>query len=372
MCIRDSLVSPRPGGLAARVAEPRIALYEQGYLSWGRPDLEELGEYSAGMLGTLPDFLAAVGLRPRLVPELGADALAETDALLLVNQDHALDAESAGRVEDFVRGGGTLIVVGDHTFLHEAPDGEGPELFLNQPLEPAAIRFANDSADPIAPGWISSTVLPAPGISLNAEPRNPSGILVGGGLQLRWPAVPLVVGRHGYLDAGVEERRQDGRGWLGDLAWNPGERLGDVVVAAAQELGRGTVIAVGDTTGLTNLGRVSRWAFWARLFRGELGPPRAWRGLQLAALLIALLLAALQLARRRGPGWVLPAVLAAGLAAATAPPRAPAASAFSGTAEAPPLAIVDTAPLPPGRLHSWERDGLLTLPVSLHLSLIHI
>ena len=56
-----------------------------------------------------------------------------------------------------MRGGGTLIVVGDHTFLHEAPDGEGPELFLNQPLEPAAIRFANDSADPIAPGWISST-----------------------------------------------------------------------------------------------------------------------------------------------------------------------------------------------------------------------
>lgn len=336
----------------------RWKVYEKGYLSWGRPDDRTFGEYSAGMLGTLPDFIESSGGRTEFITEIDAAALAQADALVIVNLDHALSAAALDALDEFVVGGGSLFVVGDHTFL-QGEAGSGV-LHLNAPLRSTQIAFANDSADPLAPGWFDATWEVRVGAPFLAEAGNPSGAVVGGALWLGPRARPLVVGRHGYVDLGIDAPVDAARGWLGDLMWNPGERLGDVVLCAEQRLGAGRVVVVGDTTGLTNLGRTARWRWWTdAMFAQERGPHGGRLALPVA-LALALLASLLWPNAERWQALAAPTTAAVVFAGSAL--HAPRPAALVRDAR---RAIVEFAVRPDGPIYGWEPTGLLSIGVSL-------
>jgi len=59
-------------------------------------------------------------------------------------------------------------------------------------------------------------------------------------------AKPLVIGKAGYSDIGDMENTADG--YLGDMRFNRGERIGNLVLAAEAAYGEGIFMAFGDTT----------------------------------------------------------------------------------------------------------------------------
>jgi hypothetical protein len=76
-------------------------------------------------------------------------------------------------------------------------------------------------------------------------------IAVGASLAIVPPAYPIVVGRYGFEDAGDSLNGGPGA-FMGNLAHERGESVGDVVLVAAQQVGRGRVLVFGDTSPFQN------------------------------------------------------------------------------------------------------------------------
>ena len=126
----------------------------------------------------------------------------------------------------------------------------------------------------------------------------------GASIELGWAAWPVIVGRWGWSDPG-------GDALLTNAArCERGERLGDLVLAAEQRVGRGTVLVMGTERPLTNEGIVFGHPLVSRLLdylahRGS-SPNAGWR--QIVSLLVVLvwLLAAILLPQpSHGCGLVL-------------------------------------------------------------------
>jgi hypothetical protein len=338
-----------------------VYFYEPGYQNWSRPDPDfaVTGGYSAGMLGTLPDFCRATGAEAELGADLSEANLSRFDTLVLVNQRDHLPEGARGRIDRWVRRGGRLIVVGDHTFFVRNEE-RAAELYLNEPLEGSGIEFPNNSADYLVHGFREATVLRGLGRPTACVAGNPIGSAIGAGLALEWPARPLVVGRFGFNDLGLEETEGDR---IGNLAWDRGERLGDLVLAAETRLGEGRILVVGDTTGITNIGRSFAWKAWAALLAGNFGDAR-WSYIAAALVLLATAAWLLRSGAARG-SEIIACVSSAAFGAI----------AFLGAGEFEPrdalarskvpLGVVETATRPGGRAGSWQADGRLALHVNL-------
>jgi hypothetical protein len=125
--------------------------------------------------------------------------------------------------------------------------------------------------------------------------RNEFGVVIGASLDVKWPAAPILIGTHGWNDKGDVNSE---RAMLGDDAYNPGEQLGDVVLAAEQRIGKGRVICFGDTSGLTNGLTIGAYPYTSRLYgyiaSKPTGPQVLWRqalGLLLGGALVLVLIA---------------------------------------------------------------------------------
>ena len=109
-------------------------------------------------------------------------------------------------------------------------------------------------------------------------------------LQVGWTAAPLVVGRWAWgVPSGDAARR-------GDLRYEAGDMLGDLVLAAQQRVGSGHVVVLGDTSCLSDERLTASYPFVARLLgalAAKSGSPQdLWRqmlGLLAAAGLIGML-----------------------------------------------------------------------------------
>jgi hypothetical protein len=350
------LVTTSAVALAALGTGPRetrsVLLYEPGFQNWLAPSEKEFGRYSAGMLGTLPRFVEALGAEPRMTRDLAAEEITSADAIVLINQDAPLPSGTVDRLDAFVRAGGYLVVVADHTFLHERRGGK-PQLFANEPLRFTHMRFANDSADPLAPGFSASVRACRLGGSLRPGAGNPSGTSIGGAVHTSWPARPVLVATYAYEDLGLAAHDAQ-RGFLGDLVWNRGERLGDVVLAAEEDMGKGRVLVVGDTTGVTNLGRPFHWHWWGASLRPAAGAP----GRTYACAVLLLASAVFVIAGRPRA-----AMIGFALALGSMAGRDHEARPLAGEA---PVLVLDQAPCPEGRAGGWDGDGSLSLLLSAY------
>jgi len=193
--------------------------------------------------------------------DLSADQLARKNALAACKTDDERIAlmrkhhqEALNLIWSFVADGGSLLIIGDHTFLKETqlPGGRvETKLWLNDVLEPFDIKFVNDSAKYFIGGWLQSMENPVHPLTWGLrDDQNEVGMVVGASLSITGAARPIIVGRYGFLDAG--DMREGGRGYLGNLDFDMGEPLGQTIIAATQQFGKGRLLVFGDTSAFAN------------------------------------------------------------------------------------------------------------------------
>ena len=237
----------------------KIVFYEKGFLNWLKPEHGKYGRLASGMYGMLPAYIESMGGNYLISKELSEQDLSNADAIVLLFPDEPWADGQLKRIWDFVRKGGSLLVMGEHTTV----DNTGKNRF-NEVLEPTAIRVEFDCATYAVGGWLQSyDAIAHPATAGVPDDRNQFGVVIGASLRTRWPARPLLVGKYGWSDIGD---RGSSQAMMGNGIYDCGERLGDVVLAAEQPLGKGRIIAFGDTSSLTNGINVSSYIFTSRLF----------------------------------------------------------------------------------------------------------
>ncbi|MFZ1947203.1 MAG: DUF4350 domain-containing protein [bacterium] len=205
----------------------------------GSADCSDLAEDLADSPGLLRRSYA-------ITPE----ALGRMSAIVFINPTRGLEPRELESVEHFVRRGGGLLVMGDHT------DIGGSREPLNSLLSFTGISFNFDSAVPLRRHWRGCLEVRGPAATASLlRGQMPEEIMaeiaVGASLEVRPPAVPLVVGRYGFSDQG--DRANGGNGaYLGDLVQGRTERAGEVVLVACEEVGQGRVLVFGDTSPFQN------------------------------------------------------------------------------------------------------------------------
>ncbi|MHC4632612.1 MAG: DUF4350 domain-containing protein, partial [Planctomycetota bacterium] len=340
----------------------KVVFYEKGFLNWLKPEHGNYGRYSSGMYGMLPTFIESFGASSLISADLSDEDIRDADVLVLLFPDEPWAEGQLERIWDFVDRGGSLLVMGEHT----TRDPNGCNRF-NEVLEPTAIRVQFDSATFAVGGWLQSyEPLAHPATAGVPDDRNQFGVVIGASLEAHWPARPLLVGRWGWSDPGDEG---SGRAMMGNGSYDPGEKLGDLILAAEQPIGKGRIIVFGDTSGLTNGINVSSHVFTSRLFgylAGDFGNAHpVWR--QLLGILFCVLLIGL-LAWRPGQ-WtvVLGAIgLAGSLAVSTAISQSAGEMLPDGRYKSPNnLAYIDSTHMEAYSGESWRPDGLGGLALTL-------
>jgi hypothetical protein len=333
----------------------KIVFYEKGFLNWLKPTHGQYGRLSSGMYGMLPVFIESLGASSLISPDLSDKDLQDADALVLLFPDEPWAEGQLDRIWNFVRRGGSLLVMGEHT----TRDENGSNRF-NEVLEPASIQVEFDSGTFAVGGWLQSyQAIAHPATMGVPDDRNQFGVVIGASLVTSWPARPLLIGRWGWSDMGDEG---SGRAMMGNGLYDEGEKLGDLILAAERPLGKGRVIAFGDTSGLTNGINVSSHVFTSRLF-GYLAGGRAnahpiWRqllGILGCGLLIGLLV------RHTGEGKLILVTLclAGSLAFCTSISRSASEILPDGRYKLPNnLAYIDTSHLEANSGESWRPDGI--------------
>ena len=249
-----------PGTLSKKKG---VVLYTKGFLNWESPSFRMFGSHSAGMFGNLPKFLEAMGFFTKKVDTISREALEGNKILMMINQDREIPLDELKAIWNFVENGGSLLLLGDHTFYKH----DVKRIILNDILEPYHIRYNFDSADWFVGGWLHSYQYASHPITAGmGDDMNDAGSVIGASLYVEPPAFPLVIGKYGYSDPGEDTVGSGKRGYLGNLNYDPGESLGDVVLCAAQHHGKGKILVFGDTSGFANAILINSHDFINRAF----------------------------------------------------------------------------------------------------------
>ncbi len=223
----------------------RVAFLNVGGFDWKRPTVEELGVFSSGMFGLLPVYLEDWGWRVRTVDLAEVRSLGRRDAqiLVLINCHHVWEEPERIALEAFLREGGSILVLGDHTDVFGLMRG------FNSLLEPWGIRYHFDSAYHSGRSWRDDVEWKPGLLGLWRDPLA-AGIGIGASLEIVPPARTIVAARYGFGDEGMRDNVVGA--FLGDYEYEPGERLGDLVLVAMSQIGQGRVVVYGDTSGFQN------------------------------------------------------------------------------------------------------------------------
>ena len=280
----------------------RIVAYDQGHqVDWPKSGVrgEGLGVRGLGnrdpspqpltpnpsppipnLYSMLPRFVESLGGRFVVSPELSEQDLAAADVLLLLHPDKPWPEERLERVWEFVRGGGSLLLVAEPQ-IHEDDSNSS----FNDVLEPTAMRVRYDTAVSATGRTISRRGSWENSLEPSAHPaaagigdrRNRFGVLLASSICIGWPACPVLVGRFGYSEPG-----SDALATL-EFQYDRGEKLGDLVLAAEQPMGRGRIVVLADALSLHDEVSANAYTFTGRLLgylaNKPAGPQAWWRQL---------------------------------------------------------------------------------------------
>ncbi len=224
----------------------------------------------AGQYAMLAPLVESLGGKFKLSKDLSGQDLAEADVLLLVDAGQPLPPGTLGRVWDYVRGGGSLLLVGQAS------------LPVQDVLDPLAVRFRPGAAVGRTDGWEHSYDVLAHAATAGLDDlRNRFGVQSGVALRVRWPARPVLVGRWGWSEP------------PNDAAVAAASQLGDLVLAAEQGCGAGRAVVLGDASALHNETLAGDYPFVGRLLgylaHRPASPQDLWRQLLALAALAAML-----------------------------------------------------------------------------------
>jgi len=265
----------------------KIVISDRLFGNFLKPQHGDYGHLSIGMYGNLQPFIESLGGRAIVSSDLSPKDLNDADALVLIypnkpffdeDTDHllriadpfvsvsfsdVLQQLQVDRVWNYVERGGTLLVMGEHTVAEENVP-RPTRNYINQVLQRSAIRLNFDSAMFEIGGWLQSyQPLSHPITEGMEDSRNQFGVVIGGSLDVKYPARPVLIGRWGWADPGDEGSSVS---MMGNHRYDPGERLDDLVLIAEQKIGKGRVVAFGDPSNVTNGITIGAHSFNARLY----------------------------------------------------------------------------------------------------------
>ncbi len=222
----------------------KVAVSEDGYLDWKVAEHGKYGVYESGMFGELPRRMRMLNAELTKFDGVPSPDVLAADALLYINPQRSFEASELQQIEEFVAGGGALIVLGDHT------DIVGTQQPLNKLLGFTGIRFPFDSAYPVSHGWVGCQRSHIGTLSYLPEMDCQSSVGVGASLEVSYPAMTILSGRHGISDIGNRLNKQGA--FLGNYWYDRGEKAGDIPLVAVQRHKQGMVVVFGDTSPFQN------------------------------------------------------------------------------------------------------------------------
>lgn len=274
--------------------DQKILFYGQNMLgTWDIPQYGRYGREASGMFGLLPIYLTSSGYEGEIVvenittfinatqpenetipiyvnltdyvsliesPEITKDILKDVDVFVVTNINKSFSQTEKGIIWEFVENGGSLFVLGDHTNVG------GIEKPLNDLLKPVDISFRFDSALPLDQKfkWMTCYQLLHHPITSKINSLDEIQISVGASLDITSSSFPVIVGRYALSDQG--NRLNEELAYLGDYEYNPGEQLGDIVLAAGSYYGEGRVLVFGDTSSFQNSALAYTYPFIQNIF----------------------------------------------------------------------------------------------------------
>jgi len=337
----------------------KVVVYEHGSLDWEKPKFDQYGRESAGQYGMLPMFLSSLGAQFTRTTELASPAVDAADVLVVIHPTRPWSAEQTERVWAYVRQGRALLVLAQPRVQDERSASS-----FNELLEAINVEVRFDTAVAATRNWqhgLESAIHPAvAGIDGSS---NGFSLAESSSIRLGWQGRPLLVGRWGWSDPGSDAVL------TGVTRLDAGARLGDLVLAAEQGVGQGSVVVLADANPLKNLGLPSGYEFTGRLLaylasRGS-SPAAGWR--QAVGLLAGLGLVWM-LGWKASPGRLAASlgVLALLLAMSNALATDRTKTFLDGKTSTPnPVVCIDTSHLPQASGELWSDDGLAGLQLTL-------
>ena len=241
-CVIAVIILLRSPGVPEVVSGRKIVFWDTG-IDFSVPEKGKYGLERVGMFGVLPRYLENRGYECEIISEVDGGTLDGAAALVIINPMIQPTKQSAAAISDFVRNGGGVLAVGDHT------GDEQIRKPLNLILSDTGIEFNFDSAMPFQSLWPNGYCARKHPIFHNIKARQ-TQVVVGASLKCGYGARPVLIGKTGFSDAGDIYNEADG--YLGDMSFNRGERVGDLTLAAEARSGKGVYLAFGDTTLLQN------------------------------------------------------------------------------------------------------------------------
>jgi len=265
--------------LPQNTTEKKILFYGENMLgSWDTPEYGKYGKLAPGMFGLLPYYLDVYGYncsiftnnitefleknQPREVnitryvnlteyvnfvesDKITEDLLSNYDVFVLINVNTTFQEDEKNAIWEFVKRGGSLLVLGDHTGIGGLMDS------FNDLLEKVGIEFRFDSALPLDPNnqWITCYHMTSNPINFGIT-NEEIEISVGASLNTTYPSFPVITGKFAFSDYGNITNAEGA--YLGDYKYNKGEILGDIILVAGSYYGKGRVLVFGDTTTFQN------------------------------------------------------------------------------------------------------------------------
>jgi len=305
-----------------------ILFYAKNMLgSWDVPEYGKYGKASTGMFGSLPYYLNLSGFNTKLVvenltsfmninyqntssdlPEINIsdvlnvnqseienitsnvnntilryinitdyseiieseiitdDILNEIDVFVVINLNVSFSNEELNVIRNYLKNGGSLLVLGDHTDIGGMMDP------LNSLVSTYGIRYRFDSALPIDQHfkWQPCYQLMYHPSTFKVRDNHLIEISVGSCLDIETGTNPIIIGRYGLSDEG--NRLNSDGAYLGDYEYTAGEQIGDIILAAESYYGDGKIIAFGDTSSFQNSAIAYSYPMLHSIFSSLAGP----------------------------------------------------------------------------------------------------
>ena len=223
----------------------KILFYENGFFDLKVPTFEKFGALEGGLFGLLPEYLANYGYTyETLKGDVKKERLKGVGIFVVTNPQKDWTDDELLTIWNFVNKGGSLLVMGDHTNIM------GTQPVLNKLLEPVHMKFNFDSGFPCRGEWkycLSTFLHP---ITSHVKNYHDMSISVGATLSVQYPSFPVVIGKYGFSDFGDYFNTQGA--YLGNYTYELGEKIGDVILVAANNYGKGKVLVFGDTSSFQN------------------------------------------------------------------------------------------------------------------------
>ncbi len=263
----------------------RILILNADKLDTMTPNFTRFGDRSGGMFGMLPQFCEGLGYdirRANVTPEI-FDSI---DVIIFANLIDSLPRWQRDSVLSFVRQGGGLLALADHTGYTAI---RGP---TNDITEPMGLSLNFDTAVPLRRSWVGEMQFHPSRITQSVTRHSDIEVWLGASVEPSPGAMPLVVGTHAFSDPGNVANKE--RSYLGNLEYDAGEPLGDVVIVGAAYYGAGRAVLIGDTSPFQNGALVKSHRFAARTLAWLAGGGNAgWDNLRLWGFPLVLIIAGL-------------------------------------------------------------------------------